>query len=82
MDGGAGRVILVVSDWLMPQVRGDELLAKVRARYPSIYRVMLTGQADADVIARVQSEGVVDALLHKPWDVKVLEATVRSALGR
>ena len=77
-----GRVILVVSDWLMPRVKGDELLEKVRDRYPNISRVLLTGQADPEVLARLQSEGLLDALLFKPWQAETLEKTVASALER
>lgn len=79
-DGGA-QVILVVSDWLMPGVRGDEFLAQVRQRYPHILRVMLTGQADAAALRRVRDEELAQVLLHKPWREEDLRRAVQLALG-
>lgn len=74
------QVILIVSDWLMPEEKGDVLLAEVRDRYPRIVRVMMTGQADSAVLERVRVEGLADALIFKPWTREELEATVRTAI--
>ncbi len=52
-------VLVVVSDWLMPGQRGDEFLREVRAAYPHIGRVMLTGQADPAALERARTAGVV-----------------------
>lgn len=79
-DEGA-QVILVVSDWLMPGVKGDEFLAQVRSRYPDIVRVMLTGQADAEALERVQREELAQLLLHKPWAEDDLRRAISLALG-
>lgn len=77
---GETRVILIVSDWLMPEVKGDVFLGEVRERYPGIVRVMLTGQADASVLEKVRSQGIVHALMFKPWTRAELEDAVRMAL--
>lgn len=79
-DDGA-RVILVVSDWLMPGVKGDEFLDQVRTRYPAIVRVMLTGQADAAAIQRVRDEDLAQLLLHKPWREDDLRQAIHLALA-
>lgn len=79
-DGGA-RVVVIVSDWLMPGVRGDEFLVQVRARHPDIVRVMLTGQADEAAIDRVVNEAAVTTVLHKPWSPDELRAVISGALG-
>ncbi len=50
------QVIVVVSDWLMPGIKGDELLIKVHQKYPKIIKVMLTGQADAAAVQRAVEE--------------------------
>ena len=34
-----GRVVVVVSDWLMPGVRGDAFLTDVRAGFPQSVRI-------------------------------------------
>src|SRR4051812_20297282 len=39
-------VAVVVSDMRMPQMDGATFLARVRALYPNVVRILLTGQAD------------------------------------
>ena len=60
-------LILIVSDWLMPGTRGDAFLSEVRARYPNIVRVLLTGQADGTVLRRVRDQQLAHMTLFKPW---------------
>ena len=74
------RVVLIVSDWLMPGVRGDEFLVDVRARRPEIVRVMLTGQADDAAMHRAREEAQVHRILHKPWSTDELVAVIAAAL--
>lgn len=75
-------VVIVVSDWLMPGQRGDEFLAEVRARYPRIGRILLTGQADADAIQRAWEEAKVCEVIQKPWAEDVLRRAIESALRK
>jgi CheY-like chemotaxis protein len=75
-------IILVVSDWLMPGTRGDEFLAQVRSKYPRVVRVMLTGQADAAALERVQRDDLAHLLLTKPWTEADVRAAIDLALGR
>lgn len=75
------RTVVVVSDWLMPDVRGDEFLADVRVRFPEAVRILLTGQADLDAIERAYSEAKVAEVFHKPWDIDALTATISRELA-
>jgi CheY-like chemotaxis protein len=69
-------VVLIVSDWLMPDTKGDVFLTEVRARFPRTARVMLTGQADPDAIERAYKEAAVVRVLSKPWTEAELKETV------
>lgn len=73
-------LLVIVSDWLMPGMRGDEFLVQVHQRYPHIITVLLTGQADEKAIARARSEANLAACLHKPWSELELARLVESAL--
>jgi len=73
-------VIVIVSDWLMPGVKGDELLINIHKRYPNIVKVMLTGQADADAIAKTTKEAALHRCLQKPWSEAELIETIESGL--
>ena len=75
------NIVVVVSDWLMPETKGDIFLAELHQRYPSIGRIMLTGQADQAAIDRAHSEARVHAVLSKPWKLDELEAVIEKALS-
>ena len=44
------KIDLIVSDMMMPEMRGDELLKIVRDTYPSTVRLVLSGYADEDTL--------------------------------
>jgi CheY-like chemotaxis protein len=75
------RLLVIVSDWLMPDVRGDEFLIAVHGRYPDVITVMLTGQADEAAIERVRTEANLHACLRKPWSEAELVQTIETAMG-
>lgn len=64
---GGVTILLIVSDWLMPGIRGDEFLVQVHQRHPEIVTFMLTGQADHVAIERAKLEGGMRACILKPW---------------
>jgi len=74
-------VVVIVSDWLMPEVRGDQFLTDVRSRYPGIVRIMLTGQADPEAIERAHTEAKVYRVLQKPWSPEELRGTIEGGLS-
>ena len=66
-EDGIG-ILMIISDWLMPGIKGDEFLAQVHDAHPDVLTVMLTGQAEARAIERAQREANLLACIHKPWD--------------
>lgn len=74
------RILVIVSDWLMPGVKGDEFLIAVHKRYPEIISIMLTGQADEACVERVRTEAALYALLRKPWSEEDLVHIIQTAL--
>ena len=60
-------ILVIVSDWLMPNMKGDELLLEVHKRFPNIRKVMLTGQADKDALTNVSNQIEDLKVLSKPW---------------
>jgi len=76
------EVLVIVSDWLMPGMKGDEFLIQVHQKFPKIIKVMLTGQADEDAIERAQNQANLHRCLYKPWDGKELIETIRTGLAK
>ncbi len=75
------EVILVISDWLMPGIKGDEFLIKVREMHPSISSIMITGHADDAAVDRVKREAMTCAVLRKPWSTQELIEAIESCCG-
>jgi len=65
--GDGVTVVLIVSDWAMPGLRGDELLETVHKRWPSIRAILVTGQADQRAIDRVLQGEWASRVIPKPW---------------
>ena len=41
------NILLILSDWLMPGIKGDEFLVQVHRKYPNIRSIMISGHIDA-----------------------------------
>jgi len=74
------RISVIISDWIMPNVKGDEFLIDVHEKYPDIVKLMLTGHADETAIARAKVSANLSACLVKPWSVDELVAVIKIAL--
>jgi DNA-binding NtrC family response regulator len=62
------RVPVVISDNMMPEMTGIDLLKLVRVRYPHVLRMLLTGDPDPELPVRSINEGEVYRFIRKPWD--------------
>ncbi|MEG5001160.1 response regulator [Microcoleus sp. B4-D4] len=73
-------VIVIISDWLMPGIKGDELLIRIHKQYPHIITIMLTGQADEVAVDRAKKQANLHRCLSKPWSEADLLETIKSGL--
>ncbi|MCG9875562.1 MAG: response regulator [Leptospiraceae bacterium] len=74
------NVLIIVSDWLMPGIKGDEFLIQVHKKFPKITKVLLTGQAEKSAIERAEKEANLFKCLNKPWDEQELIDTILAGL--
>lgn len=81
-EAEASVILVIVSDWLMPGVKGDEFLIGVHKKYPKIVKIILTGQADELAIERVKKQANLHHCLYKPWDGKELVEIIKSGLAK
>lgn len=71
------EVILILSDWLMPGMKGDEFLVQVHKKYPNIKSILISGHADKKAVERVKTEANTYAIFSKPWNSSELMQAVR-----
>ncbi|MBV6752474.1 response regulator [Pseudomonas chlororaphis] len=72
---------LVISDARMPNMDGATLLARIHELYPACLRILLTGYADLDMIAKAINEGRIYRYLSKPWNDEELLMTITQGLA-
>jgi len=70
---------LVVSDMMMPEMNGAQLLKKVRELYPGTVRFILSGHSDRELI--LQSVGYAHQYIAKPCDADKLKNYLNSSSG-
>lgn len=75
-------ILVIVSDWLMPGIKGDEFLIKVHQKFPNIVKVLLTGQADEDAVERAKTQANLHRCLSKPWTPEELIEAIQSGLSK
>jgi HD-like signal output (HDOD) protein/ActR/RegA family two-component response regulator len=68
---------VVVADMRMPGMNGAEFLNRVMRRHPGTIRLVLSGQADSELILQV--EGAAHQFLSKPCDPGILRSVIQSA---
>lgn len=76
------RIDVVMSDMRMPQCNGTDFLERVRERWPTTMRLLLTGYADLGSIVGAINRGEIYRYITKPWNEEDILLVVRDALGR
>ncbi|NOZ24681.1 MAG: response regulator [Nitrospirae bacterium] len=75
-------VAVIVSDNMMPGMKGTELLSRVKTVSPDTVRILLTAYADFPTAIEAINSGEVFRFIVKPWDDGLLVRTVQEAAGR
>lgn len=76
------RILVIVSDWLMPGMKGDEFLIEAHKRFPKVIKMLLTGQADKEAIKNAQLNANLKYTFSKPWDAKELISKIEEEIGK
>ena len=73
-----GRIDVLLSDVVMPQLSGPELARRFRERFPAAVVIFMTGYAE-EAVAR---QGLADAaaVIEKPAGLDSVTAVIRSVL--
>lgn len=76
------EIPLVISDQIMPGMKGDEFLVQIHKTHPATLKILLTGQANAEAVGNIVNHGALYRYISKPWEAHDLQLTVQEALRR
>jgi diguanylate cyclase (GGDEF)-like protein len=71
---------LVITDFMMPGMKGDEFLVRLHEMSPNTVKIMLTGQSDLSGVKRAINEANLYRFLEKPFLNEDIVLTVRAAV--
>ncbi|MGL5060012.1 MAG: adenylate/guanylate cyclase domain-containing protein, partial [Microcoleus sp.] len=74
------EIPLIISDYVMPDMKGDELLKRVHEISPKTLKVMLTGQATIEAVGSAIKHAKLYRYIGKPWQTEDLKLTVTEAV--
>jgi DNA-binding NtrC family response regulator len=73
---------LIISDFLMPELDGIQLLRRARELHPEVPRILLTGYADKENAIRAINEVKLFQYIEKPWENERLRQVVAQGVRR
>jgi sigma-B regulation protein RsbU (phosphoserine phosphatase) len=73
------RIIVIVSDLKMPEMKGSDFLLEVSSRWPKIVTVLLTGFSETQEVMKAVKAGIFSYIL-KPWESDYLKSELAKAV--
>ena len=80
LTSSGGKILLVISDQVMPGMKGDQFLELVNQQYPATKKILLTGYAGLDSAMYAINNADLDHYLEKPWERDQLLTLIRELL--
>jgi serine phosphatase RsbU (regulator of sigma subunit) len=80
LEDDGGNIPLVVSDQIMPGLKGDEFLIKTHEKHPKTLKILLTGQASTDAVGNAVNKANLYRYIAKPWQEEDFILTVKEAV--
>lgn len=76
------NILIIISDWLMPNQRGDEFFRDVHKQYPNIKKIIISGHIDEISLNKLKGEVNLHGFLNKPWSEIDLIKKVEDAIAK
>jgi len=80
LEAEGRNLLVVITDQRMPHLDGSEFLIRLKARFPEVLGIMLTGFSEIEAIKRAINEASLFRFISKPWSSLELRMAVRQAV--
>lgn len=70
------NIDMIVTDMKMPNIDGYELLKRVKSKYPSMIRIILSGYTDESIVFKCICNNLAKIYITKPWDEDQLQNAI------
>jgi CheY-like chemotaxis protein len=77
---GGVKVVIVISDYHMPGLKGDEFLTIVKEKYREVKCIMITSHIEDSKIKQLLDKEIICNVFSKPWDENLLIQTINGLL--
>ena len=74
------EIAVVIADYFMPNMNGDELLERIHVNSPQIVKIILTGQININTVSHAVNNTKLYRYITKPWHTEKLRLTIREAV--
>ncbi len=74
------EIPLVISDYIMPDIKGDVVLESIKIKSPQTYTILLTGQATIEGVVNAINKADLYRYMSKPWESTDLGLTIKESL--
>lgn len=75
-------VDVIISDYLMPDINGIDLLLQLKEMQPQATRILLTGYADKENAIKAINDVGLYQYIEKPWENEDLKLIIRNGIEK
>ncbi|MCB1170073.1 MAG: response regulator [Leptospiraceae bacterium] len=77
-----GLVEVIITDQVMPGMKGDQFLETIHREFPDTIKILLTGQAGLDNAIHAINRGGLNRYVEKPWNMEELQKDIKQLIEK
>ncbi len=82
IEGSGGLIEVIITDQVMPGMKGDQFLETLHKDHPDAIKILLTGQAGLDNAIHAINYGGLNRYVEKPWNMDTLKRDIEELITR
>jgi len=81
LDSG-GIIEMIITDQVMPGIKGDQFLEEVHRKLPETIKILLTGHAGLQSAIHAVNKGGLNRYIEKPWNMENLKDDIAELIHK